>query len=258
MVQPEPYYTDETVTLYHGDCLDLLPLLRADAIVADPPYQQTALPWDRWPTGWLSAAAECTSSLWCFLPLRQFAVPPLRGAEFAAAGWRLSQDLEPDLDTEHDHWTWAKHNGSGFATDRFRRVHETMTHWYRGRWSAVHHDVPRVAGQPRPNAGIAHRPRPAHTSPIGSVGYTYGPTRLARSVISARSEHRTGIHPTQKPVAVLELLIRYACPPGGVVVDPFAGSGSTGIAARAAGRRAVLIETDERSCERAAHWLATG
>ncbi|WP_426513101.1 DNA methyltransferase [Dactylosporangium sp. McL0621] len=133
-----------------------------------------------------------------------------------------------------------------------------MTHWYRGHWSAVHHDVPHVAGQPRPTAGIARRRRPTHTGPIGSVGYPYGQTRLARSVVYARSAHRTGIHRTQKPVAVLDLLIRYACPSGGTVIDPFAGSGSTGIAARAAGRRAVLIETDERCCERAAHWLATG
>ncbi|WP_432830878.1 DNA-methyltransferase [Dactylosporangium sp. CA-092794] len=246
------------MVLFHGDCRDLLPLLHADAIIADPPYQQTSLRWDRWPTGWLTAAAQCTNSLWCFLPLRQFAMPPFRGREFAAAGWRLSQDLEPDLDTEHDHWTWAKHNGSGFATDRFRRIHETATHWYRGPWSSIYHDVPSVAGQPRPPAAtIAHRPQPPHTGRIGSAGYTYGPTRLARSVIYARSEHRTGIHPTQKPLAVLDLLIRYASPPGGTVVDPFAGSGSTGIAARAAGRHAVLIESDERSCDRAAHWLTS-
>jgi DNA methylase len=62
------------------------------------------------------------------------------------------------------------------------------------------------------------------------------PTRLARSVIHVRSLHGTAIHPTQKPVELIDLLIRYACPPDGIVVDPFAGSGSTDIAARAAGR----------------------
>ena len=101
-----PYYADDTVELYHADCRDLLPRLAADLIVTDPPYEQTSLRWDRWPTGWLDAAAGCASALWCFLPLRQFAMPPYRGREFAAAGWRLSQDLEPTHDSAADQLTW--------------------------------------------------------------------------------------------------------------------------------------------------------
>lgn len=253
----EPYYADGTVTLYLGDCRDLLPELRADLIIADPPYEQTSLSWDRWPAGWLTAAAGAANAMWCFLPLRQFAMSPYRGHEFGAAGWRFSQDLEPDAETAEDHWTWEKHNGSGFSTDRFRRVHETVTHWYRGRWSAVHHQVPTVAGQARPSATIVHRSQPTHTGRIGSAGYTYGPTRLARSVVRVRSAHGTAIHPTQKPVELLDLLVRYGCPSGGVVLDPFSGSGSTAIAARAAGCRAILIEADEQHCARSVRWLAT-
>ena len=131
-----------------------------------------------------------------------------------------------------------------------------MTHWYRGRWAATTHQVPTIAGTARPTATIGQRRAPTHTSPIASASYTYGPTRLARSVIHIRSLHGTAIHPTQKPVELLDLLIRYACPPGGVVIDPFAGSGSAGIAARAAGRRAILIEADEQHCQQAARWLA--
>lgn len=119
--------------------------------------------------------------------------------------------------------------------------------------------MPTTAGVARPNATIGQRRAPIHTSAIGSATYTYGPTRLARSVIRLQSPHRTAIHPTQKPVELLDLLIRYGSPAGGVVVDPFAGSGSTGIAARAAGRHAILIEADVQHCQRAAHWLsATG
>jgi site-specific DNA-methyltransferase (adenine-specific) len=251
-----PYYTDDTVQLYHADCRDLLPHLSADLILTDPPYEQTSLRWDRWPAGWLDAAAGCTSAMWCFLPLRQFAMPPYRGHEFAAAGWRLSQDLEPALDLAADHLTWEKHNGSSFAADRFRRVHEIATHWYRGRWAATTHHVPTIAGTARPTATIGHRRAPTHTSPIASAGYTYGTTRLARSVIHVRSLHGTAIHPTQKPVELLDLLIRYGSRPEQTVLDPFAGSGSTGIAARAAGRRAILIEADEQHCQQAARWLA--
>jgi site-specific DNA-methyltransferase (adenine-specific) len=51
-------------------------------------------------------------------------------------------------------------------------------------------------------------------------------------------------------------LIRFGCPPGGVVLDPFSGSGSTAIAARAVGCQAILIEADEQHCARSARWLA--
>ena len=52
------------------------------------------------------------------------------------------------------------------------------------------------------------------------------------------------LHPTQKPLSVLAPLIEFSCPRGGVVLDPFAGSGSTCLAARTVGRNKVGIETD--------------
>ena len=50
------------------------------------------------------------------------------------------------------------------------------------------------------------------------------------------------LHPTQKPVELLERIITVSCPPGGVVLDPFMGSGSTGAAARTTGRKFIGIE----------------
>jgi site-specific DNA-methyltransferase (adenine-specific) len=67
--------------------------------------------------------------------------------------------------------------------------------------------------------------------------------------------HGRAIHPTQKPVGILTPLIEYACPPGGLVIDPFAGSGSTLEAARLTGRRAIGIEAHEPYIERAARRL---
>ena len=53
-------------------------------------------------------------------------------------------------------------------------------------------------------------------------------------------------HPNEKPVALLRELIESSTRSGDVVLDPFAGSGSTAVAAVLSGRRAVLVESDER------------
>jgi site-specific DNA-methyltransferase (adenine-specific) len=52
-----------------------------------------------------------------------------------------------------------------------------------------------------------------------------------------------------------EHLVKLTCPPGGTVLDPFAGSGNTARATRKLGRKAVLIELDEQRCREAALWM---
>lgn len=249
-----PYFEDDLVRLYVGDCREVLPALglEADCIIADPPYESTSLAWDRWPDGWLEAAASASRSMWCFLPLRQFAEPPYRGTEFRAAGWKLSHDA-----------AWEKTNGSGFAKDRLRGVHELVHHWYRGRWGSVYHEVPRMAATAAQVArnGTARRQRAsaAHLGAYGSARpWTDDGTRLARSVIKAPNLRGRAIAPTEKPVPLLVPLIEYACPPGGIVIDMFAGSASTLEAARELGRRAVGIERREPQAERAARRLSQG
>ncbi len=59
------------------------------------------------------------------------------------------------------------------------------------------------------------------------------------------------IHPTEKPAALLEILIRASCPPGGLVGDWFAGSGAVGEACRLTGRRYLGCEIDAEMAERA-------
>jgi site-specific DNA-methyltransferase (adenine-specific) len=62
------------------------------------------------------------------------------------------------------------------------------------------------------------------------------------------------VHPNEKPLDLLRHLIAKA--PAGVIVDPFAGSGTTGRAAKDLGRKAILIEIEERYCEIAAKRMA--
>lgn len=240
-----PYWTDGTVELYHADCRDMFrdPGLHADCIVADPPYGETSLKWDKWPDGWVEAAPSVTTAMWCFGSLRMF----LEHRDEFKRWWKLSQDI-----------VWEKHNGSGFDTDRFKRVHEQVTHWYRYDWSAVYHDAPVVQVDERAKSRDATRAAGEHRNDLKAVTYEYTGTRLERSVLRVHSMHGRAIHPTEKPVGLLDPLIRYACPPGGIVLDPFAGSGSTLDAARCAGRRAIGIEADERYCELAARRLSQG
>jgi site-specific DNA-methyltransferase (adenine-specific) len=56
-------------------------------------------------------------------------------------------------------------------------------------------------------------------------------------------------HPTQKPIEIIERMIKASCPPGGVVLDPFMGSGTTAVAARGLGRQYVGFELNPEYCE---------
>ena len=239
----KPYYEDDDVQLYLGDMREVLAALdlQADLLVADPPYSETSLAWDRWPDGWPTLAATVASSMWCFGSMRMFLD---RAPEFA--DWKLSQDV-----------VWQKNAGTSFVADRFKRIHEHALHWYRGEWTATHHDTPRTAHYGR-NEGVINRTatRGEHLGQIGHKSWTDDGTRLMASVISCKNLRGLAIHPTEKPIGILDPLIRYACPEGGLVVDPFAGSGSTLDAARQAGRKAIGIERHEPYAEAAARRLS--
>lgn len=238
-----PYYADDTVQLHLGDWRELIDeRFVADLIGTDPPYGETSLDWDRWPDDWPTDAAGHARSMWCFGSMRMFLD---RRDDFGA--WKLSQDI-----------VWEKHNGSGFHADRFRRVHEHITHWYRGDWSSIHHDVPTT---PDATARTVRRKgRPAHTGQINPSAYSSvdGGPRLMTSVQFHPSMHGNAINETEKPVGLLEPLIAYGCRPGGLVLDPFAGSGSTLEACRRTGRRAIGYEIREDQCERTALRLSQG
>ncbi len=73
--------------------------------------------------------------------------------------------------------------------------------------------------------------------------------RAQSTVLEFDRPVRNGEHPTMKPAALFEYLVRNSCPEGGVVLDPFAGSGTALIAAETTGRRAAVLELDPRYCD---------
>ncbi len=240
-----PYYADDNVTLYLGDFRDIVPQLdiRADLLIADPPYGETKLQWDRWPDGWPAEAARYADLMWCFGSMRMFLE---RAGEFTH--WKFSQDL-----------VWEKQNGSGLHKDRFKRVHEFATLWYQGAWADLQHQTP-TTNDARART-VRTKAKPTHhqgdRGPQHFVSEDGGP-RLQRSVIRMRNMHGRAINETEKPPGLVEIMLEYACPPGGLVLDVFAGSAVTGLVATQTGRRAVLCELRESQCEAAALRLSQG
>lgn len=235
-----PYYEDENVTLYHGDCRELNYI--GPVMVTDPPYGDTSLDWDSWPEGWLEHVNVL--QFWMFGSVRMFLN---RYPEIIAQGFKYGQEV-----------VWEKHNGSGFAADRFKRVHELAVHFYDGAWGDLYR-APQYTNDARKRT-VRRKTRPTHTGSIENAAYTSedGGPRLMRSVIQARSEHGRAIHPTQKPEGIVRPLIRYSSKPGEVVYDPFAGSGTTLVVAAQEGRKAVGVEVDERYCETIARRFSQG
>lgn len=226
---------------HFGDCRQVMkqwPSETADACVTDPPYGDTSLEWDRRCVGWMTEVARVlkpAASVWVFGSMRYLATI---FAEMEDAGFRYAQDI-----------VWRKQNGTGFHADRFRRVHEHAIQFYRGAWGEVF-KAPQYTDDATAKT-VRRKTRPTHTGHIEAGRYVSedGGPRLQRSVIDAANEHGRAVHPTQKPLAILAPLLRYSVPVGGIVIDPFLGSGSLSIAAEMLGMRWAGAELNP-GCER--------
>lgn len=227
-----------TIEMKLGDCCELMRLLPSgsfDACITDPPYGDTSLEWDSQVQGWLDEVARVlkpNAGFWIFGSMR-FLAPMF--AQLAALGFKYSQDI-----------VWEKQNGTGFHNDRFRRVHEHAVMFYRGALADVYHDTQYTNDATAKT--VRRKTRPTHTGHIDVGHYVSedGGPRMMRSVLYQPNEHGQALHPTQKPVELLLPLVRYSVPPNGVVLDPFMGSGSIGMAARIAERGYLGIELDHR------------
>lgn len=115
----------------------------------------------------------------------------------------------------------------------------------------------RVSGQPRPERGRGGIWSPsADGIPAGpQYGDTGGPSRFFYTAKASTAERDGSTHPTVKPRDLMRWLVRLVTPPGSTVLDPFAGSGTTGLACRDEGLRCILIEREREYAEHAAHRL---
>jgi len=207
--------------------------VRVDVVIADPPYGETNLDWDTWPEDWMLPARHVlkpSGSLWLFGSLRMF----LRHAD-ELKHMSIAQEV-----------VWEKHNGSGAHADRFRRVHELILQMYRAEapWAGVYKSP--IFSQDAVARTVRRKQKPQQWGGIGEAFYQSedGGPRMLRSVWCCASEHGTAVHPTQKPEAIIAPLIEYSCPPGGLILDPFAGSGTVAAAAQKLGRGCISIEAD--------------
>lgn len=217
-----PYWTDGKVTLWLGDCREVTEWLAADVLVTDPPYGR----------GWRKHGGGIGSngsrqSMRSHEGIAGDDSTAVRDESLAA--WGMSRPalifgdlmLAPPIGAKQV-LIYEAPPGSGLLGARFGWRRDVQAVYVVGRWPAV------SSGR----------------SSVLRSGARNGPHRLALA---------QG-HPHAKPVDVLEQLIT-ACPPG-VIADPFAGSGSTLVAARNLGREAIGVELDERYAERAARRLA--
>lgn len=236
------------MTLLCGDCRNLMPMHGPyDLILADPPYGETSLSWDRRVDGWMVLAAKAltsSGSLWVFGSLSSFMATEVTFR--VARLWHVQEIV------------WEKQNGSVFHADRLRRVHELVVQFSPAsvRWQSVYQEV--ATTDDALVRVVRRKRRPLHTGAIASGTYRNldGGSRLARSVQRFRNVHGRAIHPTEKPVALLDLPVRASCPPNGLVGDWFAGSAAAGVARRLAGRRYVGCKIDPDMAQRARDRLA--
>ena len=221
-----------TTLLLQGDCLELLPCI-TDASVAlvltDPPYGTTACKWDS-----VIPFEPMWKQVWRVLK-------PNGAAVFTASQPFTSALVMSQIERFKYCWGWLKTNCTGFANAKKQplRTFEDVAVFYNNQPTYNPQGVTRL------NTPIV---RTADTGAImGRTGfkdgYTQEFTNYPKNVIDAPSER--GVHPTQKPVALMEYLIRTYTNEGETVLDFTMGSGTTGVACMNTGRNFIGIERDE-------------
>lgn len=273
-----PYYADEHVTLYHGDCQEILPSFLDDAaqlILADPPYGIGKADWDdSFHSDWMTEAARVAPVLglmpgtWNLLNCPRFAgrlqyrwtlaahlvngmtrgavgygnwIPCLVYSGPAAAAWCVEF---ADWCDEHGITKRDLDEAAGTSD---------MGGWWMSRLT---HRAQIPTPEQWDKLSVAFAPPWRLLAGVKAAARVYRQASDAQRVVVGRDDKPD--HPSPKPLGVMRWLVERLSFEGDLIIDPFAGSGSTLIAARELGRRVIGVEIEERYCELVARRLDQG
>lgn len=225
--------------LYLGDCLDILPSLpdkSVDLVLCDLPYGTTACAWDSvidMAVLWAQYRRICKPGSAVVLTATQPFTTTLVGSNLS--GFKYE-------------WIYEKTNPKGFLSAKRRPLtsHESVLVFCDGKppyfpqkWTIPEHLRTKRKHATSKTSGECYGSRDL-------VRWDDDGSRFPTTVIgfSNRVGRSENFHPTQKPVALMEYLIRTYTNPGDVVLDNCAGSGSTGVAALQSGRQFIGIERE--------------
>lgn len=236
-----PYYQDVACTIYHGDCRDVLPHLGSvNHVITDPPYSE-----ETHGKTWRSKKMAESGYRRVSAAHDGLGFDAISDAEIAAfLGWCAAHC---------DRWTIAFSDIEGVFRWMTSIRASGLDYVRACVWDKVD-GTPQLTGD-RPAVGaeaivMAHRAARKRWNGGGKRGVyrhaTNGGVRGPKP------------HPSTKPEALLRELVSDFTDPGDLVLDPFMGSGTTLVAAKRLGRRAIGIEREERYCEMAAQRLSQG
>lgn len=241
-----------SVKLHLGDCLDVLrslPDASIDAVIADPPYGTTHFAWDR---------PISLPALWN--QLRRVVKPDAAIVLFGSQPF-TSELVISNREWFRYCWAWKKSISGGVFNAKFRPVknHEDIVVFSPG-GAAVGCRTPmkyrpqglrpgkRIRNQAKERDSAFVTSRPCHPPIYADQFSGYPKTVLEIGNHNGAFWGRTGAattkHPTQKPVPLMEYLVRTYTDEGDVVLDFAMGSGSTGVACVNTGRGFIGIEVE--------------
>jgi DNA modification methylase len=234
---------ENPTTLLLGDCLERMkeiPDGSVDMVMCDLPYGTTACKWD---------------SVIQFEPLwEQYrrVCKPNAAIVLTASQPFTSALVMSNIDAFKYCWVWEKNRPTGFldAKKKPMRSHEDVVVFYNEQPT---YNPQKTKGEPNHCTGVKNGRKRTVKSEIFSGDFSRVPAdksgeKYPRSVQRFDGINPTGdrrLHPTQKPVALMEYLIRTYTNDGETVLDNTMGSGTTGVACVNTGRRFIGIERDE-------------
>jgi site-specific DNA-methyltransferase (adenine-specific) len=221
--------------IYTGDCLELmksLPDASVDAVICDLPYGTTKCLWD---------VPVDFGELW--KQYRRIVRPKGNVVLFSSGRFTFALYAScPELFRYDLVWKKSK-SGSAFAA-KWRPVNKHENILVFGE-PASYYDPQMVAGEPYRRKWTSVR-KNEHRLGIHGVEVVNPGTRHPVSVLDFPQKWRRQdqLHPAQKPVELMEWLVRSYCPPGGLVLDNCCGSGTTCVAAIRTGRNWIGMESN--------------